>query len=562
MRVPLLSRLVFPAALLAVSLAAQTVQPDTNLSPDELASRFLAQATFGPSTESIAELRGLGYDYNAWIDREVAKPATLAAPLAVAAKTSGQITSITNAYNRRARNQVMISASDQLRQRVAYALSQIFVISDNVSTISNAEEGSSSYYDMLVRDSFGTFRQLVLDVTRHPMMGRFLSHYHNRKASAEAGTRPDENYAREVMQLFTIGLYKLNPNGTYQVDGTGRPLDSYTNDQITEFARVFTGFTDEDNNPNAVGTGTGRADFPRVTAQNYTDPMKMWDPQHDTGSKSLHNYPGVRKASLPAGQTGLQDINDAIDNLVEHPNTGPFICRQLIQRLVTSNPSDGYVARAAAAFANNGQGQRGSMTAVIKAILLDPEARNLSFLVDPEHGKLREPFVRTTHLLRAFRYSVTGALLPYDFGSSVTETTIGQYPMSAPSVFNFYLPDYEPPGPIGNAGLVGPEFQILNSVFGIATPNALYNLINTSAGNFTLDLSPQAALADNAGALVDNLDLLLTHGTLSTASRSLVITAVNGVTAAMVPSGSTLALTKARLALYLVAVSPDFAVLK
>ncbi len=562
MRVPLLSRLVFPATLLAVSLAAQAVQPDTNLSPDELASRFLAQATFGPTTEAIAELRGLGYDYNAWIDREVAKPATLAAPLAVAAKTSGQITSITNAYNRRARNQVMISASDQLRQRVAYALSQIFVISDNVSTISSAEEGSSSYYDMLVRDSFGTFRQMLLDVTRHPMMGRFLSHYHNRKASAEAGTRPDENYAREVMQLFTIGLYKLNPNGTYQVDGTGRPLDAYTNDQITEFARVFTGFTDEDNNPNAVGTGTGRADFPRVTAQNYTDPMKMWDPQHDTGSKSLHNYPGVRKASLPAGQTGLQDINDAIDNLVENPNTGPFICRQLIQRLVTSNPSDGYVARAAAAFANNGQGQRGSMTAVIKAILLDPEARNLSFLVDPEHGKLREPFVRTTHLLRAFRYSVTGALLPYDFGSSVTETTIGQYPMSAPSVFNFYLPDYEPPGPIGNAGLVGPEFQILNSVFGIATPNALYNLINTSAGNFTLDLSPQAALADNAGALVDNLDLLLTHGTLSTASRSLVITAVNGVTAAMVPSGSTLALTKTRLALYLVAVSPDFAVLK
>ena len=562
MRIPLISRLVLPVILLAGTLAAQTVQPDTNLSSDELASRFLAQTTFGPTTEAIAELRGLGYDYNAWIDREVAKPATLAAPLAVAAKTSGQITSITNAYNRRARNQVMISASDQLRQRVAYALSQIFVISDNVSTISNAEEGSSSYYDMLVRDSFGTFRQLLMDVTRHPMMGRFLSHYHNRKSNPAAGTRPDENYAREVMQLLTIGLYKLNPDGTYQVDGTGRPLDSYTNDQITEFARVFTGFTDEDNNPNAAGTGTGRTDFPRVTAQNYTDPMKMWDLQHDTGVKNLHSYAGARKASLPANQSGLQDISDAVDNLVEHPNTGPFICRQLIQRLVTSNPSDGYVARVAAAFANNGQGQRGSMVAVIKAILLDQEARSVAFIVDPEHGKLREPFVRTTHLLRAFRYSVSGSLLPYDFSSTVTETTIGQYPMSAPSVFNFYLPDYEPPGPIGVAGLVGPEFQILNSVFGITMPNALYSLIQTSAGNFTLDLSPQAALADNAGSLVDNIDLLLTHGTLSSATRTQVITAVNGVTTAMVPSGSTLALTKARLALYLVAVSPDFAVLK
>ncbi|MSU46536.1 MAG: DUF1800 domain-containing protein [Lacunisphaera sp.] len=574
MRVPLLIRLFLPATLLAGGLTAQTVQPDTNLSPDELASRFLAQATFGPTTEAIAELRGLGNDYNGWIDREVAKPATLAAPLAVAAKTSGQITSITNAYNRRARNQVMISASDQLRQRVAYALSQIFVISDNISAISNAEEGSSSYYDMLVNDSFGTFRQLLMDVTRHPMMGRFLSHYHNRKSDPAAGTRPDENYAREVMQLFTIGLYRLNPNGTYQFDVTGRPLEAYTNDQITEFARVFTGFTDEDNNPGAVGTGSGRTDFPRVTAQNYTDPMKMWDPRHDTGAKNLHNYAGARKASLPANQSGLQDINDALDNLVEHPNTDPFICRQLIQRLVTSNPSDGYVARVAGAFANNGSGQRGSMVAVIKAILLDPEARNPAFIVDPEHGKLREPFVRTTHLLRAFRYSVSGSLLPYDFASAVTETTLGQYPMSAPSVFNFYLPDFEPPGPLGAAGLVGPEFQILNSVFAITTPNALYNLLNTkfiisvvnqevpSAGSFTLDLSPQAALADNAGALVDNIDLLLTHGTLSSATRAVVITAVNGVTTAMVPTGSTLALTKARLAVYLVAVSPDFAILK
>lgn len=555
-----LPRLVLTVVLLAAGLAAQTVQPDTNLSPDEHASRFLAQATFGPTTETIAELRGLGYDYNAWIDREVAKPATLAAPLAVAAKTSGQITSITNAHNRRARNQVMISGSDQLRQRVAYALSQIFVISDNIAAVSNAEEGSSSYYDMLVRDSFGSFRQLLYDVTLHPMMGRFLSHYKNRKANATAGTRPDENYAREVMQLLTIGLYRLNADGTYQADGTGRPLDAYSNDQITEFARVFTGLTDE--NGSTTGTGTGRLDFPSA-AQNYTAPMRMWEGQHDTGAKTLHNYPGARKPTLPAGQTGMQDINDAIDNLVEHPNTAPFISRQLIQRLVTSNPSDGYVARVAARFVNNGSGQRGDLVAVIKAILLDQEARNLAFVLDPQHGKLREPFVRVTHVLRAFRYNVSGSLLPYDLGSAVTETVIGQYPMSAPSVFNFYLPDYEPPGSIGAAGLVGPEFQILNSVFGILTPNVLYNLVNGSAaGAFTLDLASQTALGDNPAALIDNLDLLLTHGTLSSGTRTQVTNAIDSVTAAMVPAGSTLAQTKARLAAYLIIVSPDFAVLK
>jgi uncharacterized protein (DUF1800 family) len=545
--------------VLVGGLAGQTVVPETNITADENASRFLAQATFGPTTETIAELRNLGYNYSAWIDREVAKPVTLAAPLVTAARDSGQVTTITNAHNRRARNQVMIAGSDQLRQRVAYALSQIFVISDNISAISNANEGSSSYYDMLARNSFGTFRQLLMDVTRHPMMGRFLSHYKNRKANTAAGTRPDENYAREVMQLLSIGLYRLNPDGTYQTDSTGRPLDSYTNDQITEFARVFTGFTDE--STNNTGTGTGRTDFPSA-GQNYTAPMRMWDPQHDSGAKNLLNYAGARKPTLPAGQTGLQDIDDAIDNLVEHPNTGPFIGRLLIQRLVTSNPSDGYVARVAASFANNGRGQRGDMVAVIKAILLDQEARNLAFVLDPEHGKLREPFVRVTHLLRAFRYNVSGTLLPYDFGSAVSETILGQYPMSAPSVFNFYLPDYEPPGPLGAAGLVGPEFQILNSVFGITTPNAVYNLIHTNSGNFTLDLAPQAAVSDNAGALVDNIDLLLTHGTLSSATRAQVITAVNGVTTAMVPTGSTLALTKARLAVYLIAVSPDFAALK
>ena len=420
--------LSFLVVFLLAKLSAQTVLPDNTLSPDEQASRFLAQATFGPTTKAITELRKLGYDYNAWIDREVAKTPSLAAPLVVAAFNSRQIERMDPISNRSARTEVMISGDDQLRQRVAYALSQIFVISDNVAAISNALEGSSSYYDMLLQGSFGNFRELLLNVTRHPMMGRFLTHYQNRKANPETGTRADENYAREVMQLFTIGLYLLNQDGTYQSVIDGRAAETYTNDHITELARVFTGFTDEDNNPIAVGTGIGRTEFPRVLKQNYTQPMKMWDLQHDTGVKTLLSYPGVRKPVLPANQTGLQDVADAIDNLFEHPNTGPFIARQLIQRLVTSNPSNGYVGRVAGVFANNGSGQRGDMLAVIKAILLDQEARNPAFIVDPEHGKLREPFLRVTHLLRAFNFVVPPHVLPYNFPFA-TAAALGQYPL-------------------------------------------------------------------------------------------------------------------------------------
>ena len=554
--------LSFLVVFLLAKLSAQTVLPDNTLSPDEQASRFLAQATFGPTTKAITELRKLGYDYNAWIDREVAKTPSLAAPLVVAAFNSRQIERMDPISNRSARTEVMISGDDQLRQRVAYALSQIFVISDNVAAISNALEGSSSYYDMLLQGSFGNFRELLLNVTRHPMMGRFLTHYQNRKANPETGTRADENYAREVMQLFTIGLYLLNQDGTYQSVIDGRAAETYTNDHITEFARVFTGFTDEDNNPIAVGTGIGRTEFPRVLKQNYTQPMKMWDLQHDTGVKTLLSYPGVRKPVLPANQTGLQDVADAIDNLFEHPNTGPFIARQLIQRLVTSNPSNGYVGRVAGVFANNGSGQRGDMLAVIKAILLDQEARNPAFIVDPEHGKLREPFLRVTHLLRAFNFVVPPHVLPYNFPFA-TAAALGQYPLSAPSVFNFYLPDYEPPGVIGGAGLVGPEFQILNSDSGVKTLNAFYSVIERALGEiFPLDLSPQAQLSGSTAMLVDNVDLLLTHGTLSDQTRAKVIAAVDGVTSTMVPSGSSLGITKAHMAVYLIMVSPDYAVLK
>jgi uncharacterized protein (DUF1800 family) len=551
-------RLIACFALLASTLTA-AVTPNTSLTADQLATRFLAQATFGPSPDSLAELKALGYDYSAWITAEAAKPQTSAVAILQAAKDAALITTVDTGLNRRARNQVMLSGSDQLRQRVAYALSQIMVISDLDSNVAAGLEGSSSYYDMLARNALGNFKTLIMDVTRHPMMGRYLSHYKNRKANATTGTRPDENYAREVMQLFTVGLYKLNPNGTYQTDTNGRPLEAYTNDDITEFARVFTGFTDD--STNNTGTGTGRTDFPSAPA-NYTTPMRMWELQHDVGSKKLLSYTGAAKATLPAGQTGLLDVQDAIDNLIAHPSTAPFISRLLIQRLVSSNPSPAYISRVAAIFVNNGQGVRGDLLAVVKAILLDPEARDTSFITDPAHGKLQEPYLRVAQLLRAFRFTVIPGTLPYDLGGTFGENVMGQFPMGSPSVFNFYSPDYAPPGPIDTAGLVGPEFQILNSVFAVTMPNSVNTLIQTGAGQFRLNLADQETLAADPTQLLTNLDLYLTHGTMSAETRAAILNAVQKITTAMVPSGSTLNQTRARLAVYLVALSPDFAALK
>ena len=290
--------------------------------------------------------------------------------------------------------------------------------------------------------------------------------------------------------------------------------------------------------------------------------MRMWEPQHDTGAKRLLHYPGARKPDLPANQTGLQDVQDAIDNLIEHPSTAPFISRQLILHLVTSNPSDAYVGRVAGVFVNNGAGVRGDLLAVTRAILLDPEARNASFIADVEHGKLREPFLRVTHLLRAFRFTVTSGTLPYNFGTTVTQSTLGHYPLSSPSVFNFFSPEFDPPGPIGNAGLVGPEFQILNSVFAVTLPNTVNTLIQTGASSFKLNITEQESLAATPAALMDNLNLLLTHGTMSPQTRATILNAMQGVTQAMVPNGSNLNQTRARLAIYLTALSPDFAILK
>ncbi len=559
---PMVTPLRSVLAALCLPLAAvAAVSPNANLTVDQQVARFLSQATFGPSPESIVEARAYADNLEAWIDREAAKQVTLVQDVLNTARNAGSFTTADRAINRRARVQVMLTANDQLRQRVAYALSQIMVISDNDTAVQNGWDGPGSYWDVLARNAFGNFKTLLTDVTRHPMMGRYLTHYRNRKADTTAGTQPDENYAREVMQLFTIGLYQLNLDGSIVTDSSGRPVETYTNDNISQFAKVFTGFTDA--STNNTGTGTNRQDFP-TAAQDYTTPMRMWEGQHDATAKTLLSYPGARKVNLPAGQTGLQDVSDALDNLVEHPSTAPFISRQLIQRLVSSNPSPAYVQRVASVFVNNGRGVRGDLLAVVKAILLDPEARGAASITNPRHGKLREPFLRVSHVLRAFRFTATAntttTFIPFELGFS--ETTMGQFPLGAPSVFNFYSPDYEPPGPIKTAGLVGPEYQILNAVFGITLPNTLNTLITSGTGTFRITLADQEAMAGNVDALLDNLNVLLTHGMMSAETRAAIRTAVSGITTAMVPAGSNLNQQRARLAVYLTLMSPDYAVLK
>ncbi len=551
-------RLLVACALLATSLHAQVV-PNTALTLDQEASRFLAQATFGPTPATIAEVRALTNNYSLWITNQAALPVTLSVPLIDAAEAAGLFTGSANdTHNRYARNQVMLTAPDQLRQRMAYALSQIMVVSDQDSVIQNADTGSSSYYDMLARNALGNFRTLLAEVTSHPAMGRYLSHYKNRKADATLGTRPDENYAREVMQLFTLGLYNLNPDGTIITSG-GRPVESYTDNNVTEFARVFTGYTDF----STVTTGTN---FPNVTA-NYITPMRMWEPQHDTAAKTLFNYPGARKPVLPANQTGVQDIADALDNLVEHPNTAPFISKLLIQRLVTSNPTPAYVRRVSDVFVNNGAtpAVRGDLLAVARAILTDTEARTLSQTTVANHGRLHDPFLRITNFMRAYNFTLVANTPPaidhLRYNLNISQANIGHYPMSSPSVFNFWSPEYALPGPIATGNLVSPEFQVMNTVFAVNIPNTLYNMVqNATLGNFRADFTALTNLAATPTTFLDELNTLLCHGQMSTQTRAAILTAVNGVNATT--SGANINRDRMRVGLYLTLLSPDCAVQK
>lgn len=494
--------------------------------------------------EAIAES---GVD--AWLDTQFALPATHHLPIVdalIARRDAGEFAAWEQdieyliMFRRLSWWHATITAEDTLRQRVAFALSEIFVVSDNVDALVINPVSLSGYYDMLLDNAFGNFRDLLRDVTLHPAMGIYLSHVNNRRSDPAANTFPDENYAREVMQLFSIGLFELNIDGSVRTDTDGQPIPTYSNADIREFAKIFTG----------LSYGGSSAFFGNPWPD-FREPMQMFDNWHEPGEKHL---PGG--TVVPAGQTGIQDIEAGIDVLFNHPNTGPFIGKQLIQRLVTSNPSPAYVERVARAFNGDTTGVRGDMRAVIRAILTDPEARAAP-APGATFGKLREPVVRYAALLRQFgAHSDDGFIANTGY---FLQAVSRQHPLSAPSVFNFFLPAHVPQGELAMANLVAPEFQI-------ATSNAIIGLSNlvdyAVVGDFvtdapepflpvSLDFDDYIAVAGDVDDLLDRLDRVLTAGTMDPATR----TAIAGILDDVADPNY-----RVRIGIYLVMISPDYAV--
>ena len=343
----------------------------------------------------------------------------------------------------------LISAPDALRKRAALALSEFFVVSHSSMEIDWRGYTMTAYWDILNQHAFGNFRDLLEAITLSPAMGHFLNTRGNQKENPATGRLPDENYAREVMQLFTIGLYELNLDGSVKTDGAGKKLETYDSDDVSQLARVFTGYDFDPAYRSAL-------QFPgasyRVYAREYArQTMKLDATKHSTLAVSFLN------ANIAANTPGAAALKTALDALFNHPNVGPFFGRQMIQRLVTSNPSPAYVARVASAFNNNGAGVRGDMKAVWAAILLDDEARGTATLTDTSFGKLREPVVRFVQWARSFRaYPEFGTWKLFDLSDA--SNSLGQSPLRSPSVFNFFRPGYVPPA----IGVTAPEFQLVN----------------------------------------------------------------------------------------------------
>jgi uncharacterized protein (DUF1800 family) len=524
------------------------------------AARFLTQATFGPTSDEITALTGkTAVALDQWITSQMAVPmsshdAATDADFAAFSKPAGNA-QLTQSNRQAAWWKVSVDGPDQLRQRVAFALSQIFVVSENNAVLTNQPSALAFYYDLLAKNAFGNFRTLIEDVTLSPSMGIYLSHLRNPKGTYNAqGVQtsfPDENYAREVMQLFTIGINQLHPDGTLKLDPTGAPIPTYDQKTISEVAKVFTGWSYASTaaTPNFTGG-----------AANYLRPMQAYAAFHDMSTKTI-----VGGRVLPANQTAQKDLADTLDALFQHPNTGVFIGRQLIQRLVTSNPSPGYVYRVGRVFADNGNGIRGDMGAVVRAILMDYEARSPQMIESASFGKLREPVLRTTALLRALGASSNSGRVPYLSGQ--TDASLAQTPLRAPTVFNFFEPDYFQPGLLASAGLYAPEYQILNDTTAMTVPNFLWNQIYanravaTDTDNQTVGVRFDAAmltLANTPTALVDRLSLHLAAGTLPKATTDRIVQAIT----AMPATNDATRLERVRSAAYLIVSSPAGAIQK
>lgn len=556
---------------------------------DADAASFLTQATFGPTFEDIAHLRAIGYQ--AWLDEQFARPLSTEVPyldwvetLPPTPEGNNNVTDHTrletwtiNALGTPDPSRGMAVPGDQLRQRVAFALSEIFVVSSKNGTLTYQPWALASWYDMLAANAFGNYRDLLEDATLHPAMGIYLTHMQNQKANAALNIRPDENYAREVLQLFSIGLIRLNANGTPILVG-GQPVATYNQATVRGFAAVLTGW-------NWNNTGCGPTTYVCCDENNYSNcgrygynlpswklPMQPIEAFHDnTSSKQLLDYAG---AALPGGVlapggTAPVELDAALDNIFHHPNVGPFIGRRLIQRLVTSNPSPAYVQRVAATFNNSGSGVRGDLKATVRAILLDPEARFGQWMYPSTFGKLREPLLKNTQLWRAMEASTESGRIETLNPYPQIEDWYGQGPLRSTSVFNFFQPDYAHSGEISNLGLYSPEFQILTDTTAVATNNRLFSLSfcwhsdggscweNGHGATLYLDTARDAPLAaSDPAALLDRYSLLLMSGQMSPFMHQTLLTRLNAIT------GGTRGRQRVQHALYLIFNSPEYSIQK
>ncbi len=480
----------------------------------ENASQLLARATFGPTHDSIDEVVRDGIEQ--WVEKQF----TLKGP----AHLDYVRTHSNGSFRSPRHNYWWVQTTlgeDQLRQRMAFALSEIMVISDIGYSLSNSQYGVTRYYDKLLENAFGNYRELLEEVTLSPVMGLYLSMLQNARGDPATNTRADENFAREVMQLFSIGSHELEIDGTFKTLN-GKPIPAYTQRDIENYARVFTGWTYR--NPRNWSQ-------PLFTGGDLISNMEPVEEYHDVGPKTL-----INGQTTPAGAPANDDLKAALDSLFNHPNVGPFIGKQLIQKFVTSNPTPAYVGRVATAFNDNGEGVRGDLKAVLRAILFDEEAFN-GATSQPNFGKLREPIMRLTHLWRAFNIrpgtdAVDGA---FNTGSPALvgiDGVIGQAPLLATSVFNFFRPDFSPQGPAYQAGLLIPEAEIYTDNNILATTSRVNSQIqrfflqnpDTSQQRWShLDLSREIALVDKPEELLDELNILLLSGNMSAPLRAVLL---------------------------------------
>jgi uncharacterized protein (DUF1800 family) len=542
-----------------VNLAAvpQSAYPLPNANE---AACFLNQVSFGANDAEMAKARQYGYSAILEDQFFMPNPGTHEGYINTVSATDLGDQHVMYTFWREA-----ATGQDQLKRRAAFALSQIFVISLQDANLQNFRRGVASYMDMLARNAFGNYRQLLQDVTLHPMMGLYLSHLRNRKEDPALNRVPDQNYAREVMQLFSIGLYRLNPDGTLALDGNGQPVETYGPNDIVGLSRVFTGFSWAGCSSTSTSCFNGSG---TQSPNREVMPMQPFPQFHSTSEKSFLG------TTLPANTTPdpVGDLNRALDVIAAHPNVGPFIGRQLIQRLVTSNPSPQYVGRVAQAFNTGryqsgayvaGTGQRGDLKATIAAILLDSEARTPP-AGDP--GKTREPILKLAHWMRAFNArSASGSFLVGTTDDPAI--SLSQSPMRSPTVFNFYRPGYVPPNTaIAAAGLVAPELQIVNEVSVVGYSNFMRSIVQNGVGSNTprdvqSDYAAEMAVAHDANLLIDRVSLMLTCGKMSAATRNLIVTAVNSIPYPG-SNATTARLNRARLAVFFTLSSPDYLVQK